>query len=826
MLILNFVIFNNYYKLFYSMHKTQNLFLLSLFIFYFTNFSMSQCATLCRPFDPVSIPKEHNVDFKHLKLTVDFVPEKKLVIGSVIHSFSILRDRVDSIFLDGPGINVKTASIDDTPIRYKTTEEGFYFYPNKSLTWGGKHELKINYEATPKKGIYFIGWNDSTGTSQKQIWTQGQAFDNRYWIPCFDLANDKVITEVIVNFDSNYKVLSNGRKINQKIQSNGKTTWHYTMSHPHATYLIMLGIGKYESLETKSKSGVPLQSWYYPNYKNRVESTYKFNTEIFNFLEDEIGIPYPWESYAQIPVQDFMYGAMENTTATIFGDFFQVDPISYNDANYVSINAHELAHQWFGDLVTARTTTDLWLQESFATYYNQLAEKKCFGEDHYAWVNRQACNSALATTDKKPLAFSNIPTTLVYQKGSQVLAMLRYTIGDSAYRNGIKKYLSNHAYGNVDSEDLLTTFHDETGFTLDWFWEQWIYNGGEPNYHVDFEELESKGELYTQINTTQKATSNSNRFFKMPILFEIYYKDGTKISRQEWVEQEHHSFKFNNPKGKKIDFILFDPGSSILKNVTFNKTFEQLSSQALKASNLIDRYDAILALKSYPINQKINLFKDVYNKEKFYLVKNEIIQQIIHDTTSSSLELILESLKDSNIKVRKNTVLKTNRIHPTLEQYYTKLLNDSSYVLIANCLDRLCSNFPENSTSYFEKTANYEGTYGKNVRFEWLKQHYLINKDIKSLSELIDYSTYKHEFLTRINAFNALKYLNSITDEIITNAFEASLHANSRLAQPAKEYLTYFAQQVEHKQRILQLIKEYKCSTDQKVVLEKLCLIQ
>ena len=805
------------------MSKIQFYFSLGLIIIFSSNFSISQCASLCRPFDPVSIPKEHNVDFIHLKLTVDFIPEKKLVIGSVNHTFSTLRDQVDSIYLDGPGITIKNAFLDQTPVRFKSTDEGFYFYPSKTLTWGSKHDLKINYEATPKKGIYFIGWNDSTETSQKQIWTQGQAFDNRYWIPCFDLANDKVLTEIIVNFDSNYNVLSNGKKINKTEQPNGKTTWHYAISHPHATYLIMLGIGKYATTETTSKSGVPLQNWYYPNFKNRVESTYKYNNEIFDYLEEEIGVPYPWESYSQIPVQDFMYGAMENTTATIFGDFLLVDPISYNDANYVAINAHELAHQWFGDLVTARTTTDLWLQESFATYYNQLAEKKCFGADHYEWVRKNACSSTLSTTEKKPLAFSNIPSTLVYQKGSQVLSMLRYTIGDSAYRRGIKKYLSNHAYGNVDSEDLLNTFHDETGLTLDWFWEQWVFNGGEPNYQVDFEEVEFKDQLYTQINTTQKAQYSPNKYFKMPIVFEINYKDGTKTSQKELIEKENYSFKIHNPKRKKIDFILFDPGSSILKNISFERSFDQLSAQAQKATNMIDRYDAVFALKNYPINEKISLFKSVYKKESFHAVKNEIIQQIINDTSSSSLELILESLKDLNIKVRKNTILKTTIIHPSLETNYYNLLNDSSYVLIANCLDRLCNNFPQNATRYFEKTVNHEGTSGKNVKIEWLKQHYLIKKDAKSLSQLIDYSGSKHEFLTRINAFNALKLLNSVTPEIISNAFEASLHANSRLALPAKEYLMYFAQQGVHKKTISQLIKVFQCSTEQKAVLEKLC---
>ena len=355
-------------------------------------------------YDAGASPREHSLDFERMRLYVEFVPTEGLVKGKITHFFSAIREKVDSFFLDGPSIIIKDAKLNGALINYKTSKDGITFFPTKPLSWNTKDSLAITYEAYPKRGIYFIGWNDINKISRKQIWTQGQGIDNRHWFPCYDTPNDKLITEVYVKMDKEFKVLSNGVKVAEKEQKDGTKIWHYRMSNPHPTYLVMLGIGKYDVKETKAKSGVPLRQWYYPEWKDRYEWCYKYNEKIFDFLEKEIGVPYGWESYSQIPVQDFMFGAMENTSATLFGDFFEVDSRGYNDRNYVSVNAHELAHQWFGDLVTARAGNGTWLQESFATHYNVLAEGECFGMDHFDWARRFAQNTALNTADKKSIS--------------------------------------------------------------------------------------------------------------------------------------------------------------------------------------------------------------------------------------------------------------------------------------------------------------------------------------------------------------------------------------------------------------------------------------
>nr|MDQ3073659.1 M1 family metallopeptidase [Bacteroidota bacterium] len=431
--------------------------------------------------DEVGGPREHNIDVEHLLLEIKFNPMEKLVTGKATHTFTPLHKAVDTIFLDAPGIRFSEVKLDGADARYTTSSKGITIYPATPLAWNTRHLLTMTYEANPKRGLYFIGWDDTTGRSRKQIWTQGQGIDNRHWIPGFDDPNDKLISEVVVTFDSKYKVLSNGAQLKPKTNKDGTTTWHYRMTHPHALYLIMLGIGDYAIQKSASQSGVPLNAYYYPDQPQALEPSYRYTADIMDFFESEIMVPYPWKSYSQIPVQEFLYGAMENTSATVFGDFFMVDSRGFLDRNYVGVNAHEMAHQWFGDMVTAKSVHDLWLQESFATHYAKLAEKHLFGTGHYLWNKRNEQNSALNASlrDLYPIYHSKAGSPRIYPKGSFVLDMLKYVVGREQYNRVVAHYLKQHAYGNVTTFDFMDAFHDVLGINLDWFFNQWIYNGGE-----------------------------------------------------------------------------------------------------------------------------------------------------------------------------------------------------------------------------------------------------------------------------------------------------------------------------------------------------------
>lgn len=754
--------------------------------------------------------RDHCLDFERLRLMVEFEPEKSLVKGKITHFFSPIRNNVDSFYLDGPGIIIKEAKLNGQIIKYKSDAEGISFFPSKKLMLGEKDSLNITYEAYPKKGIYFIGWNDPKNISRKQIWTQGQGIDNRHWFPCYDTPNDKVITEVYVKFDKEYKVLSNGAKLSDKENKDGTRTWHYKMSNPHATYLVMLGIGKYEIKESKSKSGVSLRSWYYPEWKDRFEYTYKYNEKIFDFLESEIGVPYGWESYSQIPVQDFMFGAMENTSATLFGDFFQVDSRSFNDRNYVSVNAHELAHQWFGDMVTARSPNSHWLQESFATHYNVIAERECFGEDHFDWARRTACNTTINTTDKKSISHSETPTALIYQKGSQVLEMLKYVTGREAYNRSVKRYLQDHKYRNVDSDDLLNAFQDELGMPLEWFWEEWVYRGGEPSYQVIAEDLlNQEGKRYTEFKVTQvHQTSDLISLFKMPIVFEVHYTDGSTDSKTEWIEKESHIVRIANSGNKKIDFVLFDPNSEIMKTVVFNKPFEMLKSQSLKAPKMIDRFDAVAAMRNLPLDIKRKALEEAYEKNSFHAIRTEVIAQLINDKSAESVAMVKKAIHDNDVQVRKSVIMMSTVIEPSLLKDYETLLLDSSYQTIATTLEKLSFQFPENRKKYTDITKGIDGTNGRNVLIKRLEILAELNEEKeKEIQQLVELSSVSYEFITRANAMAALRRVDHFSLELLENCLQACLTNNGRLSGPAAETVKYFYAQDKYKRVITDNIR-------------------
>ena len=782
--------------------------------------AFSQVRTRSYIVDPALAPREHNVDFQHMRLDVSFEPSKGLVKGKVTHIFKPLQPKVDSIFLDGPGITIKEVSVNGKTAKFRTVPQGVIVY-TPSLAWETRDSMTLVYEATPRAGLYFVGWNDPNGISRKQIWTQGQGIDNRHWIPMYDEMNDKMTTETIVRFDKEYKVLSNGAKLREKDNKDGTVTWHYKMKNPHAPYLVMLAIGKYDIKESRSASGVPMRMYYYPEWKERVEPTYRYSEEIMNWFEKEIGVPYPWESYSQVPVQEFMYGAMENTTATIFGDFFLVDERSYNDRNYVGVNAHELAHQWFGDCITARSSAHHWLQESFATYYNQMYEREVFGQDYSDWTRRLANINALEESKKNKLGVGHSEggTVRHYPKGAYVLNMLKYVAGGrEPYNKAIKHYLEKHKYGNVDSKDLLVAFHETLGYSLDWFWEEWVYRGGEPSFKVGFSQggdaatftVEQVHETSPVVGLPESGANSSAShdpfvpqqsseyqpagLFRMPVWFEVHYTDGTSERKMVWIKDQHHTVSIP-VTGKKIDYVLFDPNSEVMKEVSFDKPFEMLRSQALRAKHMLDRYDALAAMRAIPLARKRETLLQAYAKETFHATKGEIVAQLLGDTDPKSRDVVKAAISDKDPQVHKAVVASIKTIPADLAAEFEKLLQSPSYEVVASALEKLSTDHPANTVRYLEATKGVTGTVGRNVEIKWLEVSASLTGERKHVDQLIAYSSGSYEFRTRVNAMNALKRLGHFDSKFLDNIVEAMLSANGRLSGPAGDVIRYYYEQ-------------------------------
>ncbi len=781
----------------------------------------------CRQHDPKAQYRDHPIDITRMKLEVSFEPVEGKVKGKVTHYFTPTRKKVDTLFFDAPGITIQSCLLNNKEVKWKADSAGLTMFCSPALQWEKNDSITIAYEATPRKGIYFIGWTDPNNMSRKQLWTQGEGTDNRFWIPMYDAPNDKYITETVITFDKDYNVLSNGTLLNGKktIESNqppskplvnkdGSTrTWHYRMQHPHAGYLLMLAIDKYAVKTFYSKSGVRICNWYYPEWEDRYQSTFKQTAQMMDFLEDATGTKFPWESYANVMVQDFMYGAMENTTATIFGDFYGIDARGYLDRNYNGVNCHEMTHQWFGDLITCEDWNDTWLQESFATFFPKLYTLKYLGEESYEWQRRNEQNSALdaSKSNLNPIRNCDAGSARVYPKGSAVLDMLRHYVGEDAFKKCIQYYLAKNGYKNVNTNHFEQAFKDVLGIDLQWFFEEWIYRGGEPAYNITEQigDVNKQQVLVLTVDQTHK-TSDLVGLFKMPVVLEAFYTDGTKDSITVWVEKQSQKFAIPLQAGKQFSFALFDPGSWVIKTATFKKPLNELFNQLSHAPLMIDRYDALVALHDTAIDKKRNALVKAYNENSFQAIRSEIVYQLAKDVDPASMLILTKAFDDKDVNVRTSAVNNISLSTPAFLSSFEKALNDSSYNVALAALQKLVDANSPKADSYLEETKTVLGL-NNSFHIKWLEiqaSRTKGNEQLPYINELVAYTSNSYEFRTRGSAAASLKTLGYCDKTVVKNLFNGAVSSNGRLAGPCTTALDFFFAKEQYKPLIQQQYAE------------------
>ena len=401
------------------------------------------------------------VDFKQMRAHIEIYPDQGRILGSPVVRFEVLR-KTDSVFMDA--VNMKIRGNNSKEIGVSASEKRIWFVGD--FEPGKIYTVDFSYEAYPKQTFYFVG---------DQFWTQGQGKYTSYWLPSLDDMNDKIEFDMMYIVPGRNRLIANG-KMYQVEPIGDETAWSFEMQEPMASYLVAVASGDFHQTELTSKSGVPLELYIRSEDSLKTEPTYRNSKEIFDFLETEIGVAYPWQNYKQVPVRDFLYAGMENTTATIFSEAFVVDSIGFNDRNYVNVNAHELAHQWFGNLVTETEGTHHWLHEGFATYYALLAEREVFGDDYYYWKLLQSAEQleGLSQSGKGESLLNPKASSLTfYEKGAWALHILKELIGDDAFKTTIQNYLNKHQFKNVTTDDFLAevklaTLIDISQWEADW----------------------------------------------------------------------------------------------------------------------------------------------------------------------------------------------------------------------------------------------------------------------------------------------------------------------------------------------------------------------
>lgn len=755
--------------------------------------------------------REHQVDFETMDLDLSFDMKNSKVIGTVNYVFHPLQNVVDTLFLDAPNISIDEVKLNGKNLEFRSNDDGLIIYFENSLTFGKEYTLDIAYLAYPEKGLYFLGWNDETNRLRKQIWTQGQGIDNRHWIPSFDGVTDKLITRTNITFETGYEVVSNGVLENKVDNNDGTTTWNYAMSKPHVMYLVMLAIGEYAYKDITSNNGVVSRQYYYPDLPETFEPTYQYSAEMMDWLEGELDVPYPWETYRNVPVQDFLYGAMENTTSTIFTDYYVQDRRAALERNYIGTNAHELTHQWFGDYITEWSSTHHWLHESFATHYAKHFRKSVFGEDAFQWQRRSEINSAwrAAKKDNMPVAHSKGGSARHYPKGSIVIDMLRYVVGEEGYKRVITNFLKNNPYGMVDTHEFEVEFMETLGVNLDWFFDQWLYRGGEPEYAVSYE-AKNMETVFT-VKQTQEI-NDMVKLFKMPIVFQVHYTDGSIDEVKTWIENEDHVVAVPNSKGADVAFGLFDPNWQVLKNVNFEKETAVWLKQAQGAPNMIDRFDALVALRDIEFKDKRKELILQFDREDFYGMRAEIVSQLVNDNNRKSQAVVSKALKDDAVQVRRAVIDNVKEIPKSMYAEYLNLLQDDSYVTISKALGKLAIDFPDDISSFLTIT---EGVEGHNHNVEIKRLSFMMD-DVESLNRLIDLTGPSFEFRTRISAMDALSDKEFYNVAYMKNLIDAAVNFNGRLRRIAMGKLKPFLTDEVKKRLIIQTLKTAGTTNQQK----------
>lgn len=420
----------------------------------------------------LALAQNYFVDIKNI--TADIYPDLKhrVVSGRVEFSFLMLKD-ADSIFLDAKKMSAELIGANANVV-LSTTRDKIWF--KADFESDKKYTISFKYKAKPQQALYFVGLDDDDKNND-QVFTQGQGKYTSRWLPSIDDMNDKIEFDLSIIAPRFYGVIANGRLTEKWEENDSLSRWTYDMKDPMSSYLVAFSVGNYKRNILTSDSGIELHQYILKKDSIYIEPTYRHTKTIFDYLEKKIGVNFPWQNYKQAPIRDFLYAGMENTSLTLFSDAFVVDSIGYFDRNYVNVNAHELAHQWFGNMITETNSKHHWLHEGFATYYALLAEKQIFGENYFYKKLYEYAETLKARSDSgkgEKLLSKNASSLTYYQKGAWALVMLNHIVGEHTFDQAINNFLNKYAFQNVTTEDFMNEVKALTAIDLTTFEKQWF----------------------------------------------------------------------------------------------------------------------------------------------------------------------------------------------------------------------------------------------------------------------------------------------------------------------------------------------------------------
>ncbi|MBN8856411.1 MAG: peptidase M1 [Sphingobacteriales bacterium 50-39] len=652
-------------------------------------------------------------DLVDTRLDVKFDYDKSYLNGKAWITLKPHFYPTDSVSLDAKGMDIHKVAIvkggQMAPLKYEYDGMILRIHLDRTYKYTEKYTIFIEYTSKPNelkvhngsaaitdaKGLYFINPKGEEKGKPTQIWTQGETEANSVWFPTIDKPNQKTTEEITMTVPAKYVTLSNGRLVSQKVNGDGTRTDQWKMDQPHAPYLFFMGVGEYAIIKDSYK-GKEVSYYVEKEYAPVARRIFGNTPEMIAFYSRITGVDYPWPKYSQIVGRDYVSGAMENTTSTLHGEGANQDARELSDGNgWEDVIAHELFHQWFGDLVTTESWSNITLNESFADYSETLWNEYKYGKDAGDAVNYQGIQSYLsnpenATKDLVRFHYSDkedVFDQVSYPKGGRILNMLRNYVGDSAFFKSLNLYLTTNKFKSAEAQNLRLAFEDVTGQDLNWYWNQWYYGSGHPKLTIDYVYDDNAKTVKVIINQTQET----GKVFRLPIAIDVY--NGAKKERHKaWVEDKTDTFTFNYTS--RPDLVNVDGDKILLCEKKDNKTLDNFIHQYKYAGLYVDRREAIaFAAKNQDDPKAVDLLKTAL-KDRYYRLRDFALQRLDlkNDAIKKTFEPLIADLaaNDRDRRVKATAVQLLGTYHaPAYKSLFIRAASDSSYTVAGNALTAL-----------------------------------------------------------------------------------------------------------------------------------------
>ncbi len=769
-------------------------------------------------------------DLQHTKLEVKFDYAKQYLYGKATltlkpHFYPQKELLLDAKEFDIHEVSLMTNDVSREALRYTYDSTQLKITLNRTYTKDETLKIYIDYTAKPEerkiggsaainedKGLYFINPLGIDTTKPIQIWTQGEAESNSCWFPTIDKPDQKCTEEIYITHLKKYLSLSNGTLVSSVKTNDSMVIDHWKSELPFAPYLVMMMVGEFSVVHDRWRD-IPVDYYVEKDYAQYAKKIFGNTPEMIEFFSQKLGFDYPWAKYAQIVGRDYVSGAMENTSATLHGEFIQRNSRELLDQTFEEVISHELFHQWFGDLVTCESWSNVPLNESFATYGEYLWNEYKYGREFADYNQRDDYRKYMEESKGKNVDiirfYYNQPDDMLdrhsYEKGGLILNYLRHVVGEDAFFKSLELYLKNNQFKPVEIHQLRLAFEEVTGTDLNWFFNQWFFNSGHPMLNISY--TYDKDSVFVSIE--QKQNTDKGLIYQLPFKVGMWY--GKNMTSFDGIlKKKSQTFAFK--VAGKPDFIDFDPEYAVLCERSDNKTTNDYIFEYNNAPYYPEKYEALKKLAEV---QKENVLAkhiliNALNDNFFSLREFAINKLNLIQPTDDSVITIIQNIAKNDAKsdVRKAAIEKLSKLS-SQEKYlalFEAATGDSSYEVDGAALKALGEAdskkaLPIAKQFEKEKNANIIGAvadiYSKNGDVGY--EPYFENA-LHKAKGFAKYSMFYYyaNFLTRMDKSIVLKGIKNIEAEAVGAD-------NHFFAGAAKGSLKRISKSFEDKKKVAQI---------------------